>query len=248
MVRWKYIALQLAQTYSALPLGGRYTPEHLARSWASIFDEPVGNYYDPKMMSGGLAVMYNFFMTIANREDLSDSEKVGYILHLLKIITSGFNTEKVDKILKDGGYVEKVTYDYSDKELAQILNFHPEIINHCSSLFKRGHYSNAVNEACKAYNQAVKNMSGCEKDGRPLMLWVFSEKGNLRVNSYTTTTEKDEQDGIMFLSAGLMAGFRNPTSHETAKEWNISKEKCIEILALASLLFKVLDDTSVIKI
>lgn len=60
MIRWKYIAIQLAQTYSQLPLEGRYTDEHLARSWTSLFDIPVGKYYDERMMTGNLAVMYNF--------------------------------------------------------------------------------------------------------------------------------------------------------------------------------------------
>ncbi|HVU97321.1 MAG TPA: TIGR02391 family protein [Puia sp.] len=243
MVKWKYVATQLAE-YSRVPLGGHYTDEFLARTWVSLFDYPSGTYHDPNLMRGDLAILYDFFMTIAQRQGLTDSEKVKRILQLLKSINGNYSSEAIQEILGEAGYKEKITHGISRGELGHIMNFHPAILDHCASLFKRGEYSICINEACKAYNQAVKKMSSSEKDGRQLMLWAFSDKGNLRINPYKSTSEKDKQDGIMFLSAGLMAGFRNPTAHETAKDWKITKEECIEVLALASLLFKVLDGTT----
>ena len=248
MIRWKYIATQLAQKFSQLPFGGRYTDEHLARSWASLFDIPVGMYYDERMMSGNLAVMYNFFMTIAELQGIADGEKVKKILHLLRLITGGYDATYVDRTLKDAGFIEKVEFEDEGKELGHILKFHPEILKHCADLYKRGHYLNCVHEVCKAYNKAVQAKSKSDRDGKALMLWALGEKGNIRINSYKTQSERDEQDGIMFLSAGLMAGFRNPTSHETANTWDIPKERCLEILALVSLLFRVLEESTVVPL
>lgn len=189
--------------------------------------------------------MYDFFMTIANLEGVADGEKVKKIIHLLRIITGGYKAEYVERVLKDGGYIENVEFDDEGKDLGHILKFHPEILKHCADLFKRGHYVNCVHEACKAYNKAVQTKSKSDKDGKTLMLGAFGEKGNIKINSCETQSESDEQDGVMFLSAGLMAGFRNPTSHETAKTLDIPKARCLEVLALASMLFSFLDRATV---
>ena len=246
MVNWKYISIQLAQHYSKITLGGRYTDSFLARSWASLFDFPVGNYNDSRMMSGNIAVMYNFFMTIANLPDMSDAEKVEKILHLIRLIAGGHDVEETNRILRDGGYKEKIDFEDDGKKLGQLWKFHPEILKHCADEFDRGNSSNCVNEACKAYNRAVQRKSGSHKDGSALMNGVFGENGNLRVNPYTTESEINEQKGIMFVSSGLITGFRNPTAHEPAKTWEISKEKCFEILCMVSLLFRYLDDSTVV--
>jgi uncharacterized protein (TIGR02391 family) len=94
--------------------------------------------------------------------------------------------------LKDGGYTEKVEYDDSGKKLSALWRFHPEILKHCGNQFDRGNYSTCVNEPCKAYNWAVKRKSGNDKDGSALMMAVFGEKGNLRVNPYATESEKND--------------------------------------------------------
>jgi len=246
MVNWKYISIQLAQHYSKLPFGGHYNDSFLARSWASLFDFPAGAYYDDRMMSGNIAVMYNFFMTIAHMPDMSDAEKVEKILHLIRLIADGHDIKETNQILKDGGYKEKAEYEDDGKKLSQLWKFHPEILRHCADKFDHGNYLSCVNEACKAYIKAVQRKSGSDKDGSALMTGVFGERGNLRVNPCITESEKDEQNGIMFLSSGLIAGFRNPTSHEPAKTWEISKEKCFEVLCLVSLLFRYLDDSTVV--
>lgn len=104
-------------------------------------------------------------MTVTNLPDIADPEKVKKILHLLKLITDGYDSSFVDQILKDGGFTEKIEFVDEGNALVQILNFHPEVLLHCSGLFNRGHYLNSVHEACKAYNKAVQAKSKSDRDG-----------------------------------------------------------------------------------
>lgn len=80
-----------------------------------------------------------------------------------------------------------------------------------------------------------------DKDGESLMMDVFSIKGVLKLNSGQTETELNVQDGIKFLSSGLMRAVRNPTAHEPALDWPINKQDCLDLLSMTSFLFRQLD-------
>lgn len=67
------------------------------------------------------------------------------------------------------------------------------------------------------------------------------EKGPLKITRCQTPTDRDVQDGIKFLSAGLMQAIRNPTAHEPANHWPIDEKHCLNILSLISFLFRKLD-------
>jgi len=120
-------------------------------------------------------------------------------------------------------------------------NYHPEIIKHSQKLFLQQNYFHSVFEAAKAYNNSVKLKSKSEKDGQDLMMTAFSLTGVLKLNRGITETEKNVQDGIKFLSTGLMRAVRNPTSHEPALDWPINKQECLDFLSMISLLFHQLD-------
>ncbi len=246
MINWKYICTKLSEyTNSGL---GHFHVEYLIRTWKSIYNTPVELYHDPHTMDGNLALIYNFFMTIVNQTDLNDVERVNQVLFLLENILNGYyKKDKVYKILSDGRFdISNLTLGEDDNVLFSSAKYHSTIILHCKDFFLQKHYSTCVNEACKAYNKAVQDKSGSNKDGQALMLSAFSSGGNLRANEYVTESQVNEQEGIMFLSAGLMRGFRNPTAHEPAYSWKTPKEDCIEILGLVSYLFKKLDNTTTI--
>lgn len=100
--------------------------------------------------------------------------------------------------------------------------FHSEVIKHCQVLFLQGNYFHAVFEACKVYNKLVGEKALSSKDGEPLMMEVWGwQNGVLKVTACQTETDKNVQDGIKFLSAGLMRAMRNPTAHEPAMHWQI---------------------------
>ena len=119
-------------------------------------------------------------------------------------------------------------------------------IDDCSrALFEGGHYAPAILEAFKRVNIEVKKASGLEgKDGKDLMSQAFRrEKEELpviRLNQLKSVSEKDEQDGFMFIYMGSMLGIRNPKAHDIVKLDD--PVKALEYLALASLLMRRLDE------
>jgi len=130
------------------------------------------------------------------------------------------------------------------KDKSEFLHrgFHSEIIKHCQVLFLQGNYFHAVFEACKVYNKLVGEKALSSKDGESLMMDVWSwQNGVLKVTACQTETDKNVQDGIKFLSAGLMRAMRNPTAHEPALHWPITKEDCLDILNFVSFLLRQLD-------
>jgi uncharacterized protein (TIGR02391 family) len=120
--------------------------------------------------------------------------------------------------------------------------FHSEVIKHCQVLFVQGSYFHAVFEACKVYNKLVSEKAHSSKDGEPLMMEVWGwQNGVLKVTDCKTETDKNVQDGIKFLSAGLRRAMRNPTAHEPALHWPITKEDCLDMLNFVSFLLRQLD-------
>ena len=123
-------------------------------------------------------------------------------------------------------------------------HFHSLLVANSRKLFIQTNYFHAVFEAAKLYNKEVQRRSSSIKDGYQLMMDVFGENGCLKHNKGKTTTERDELNGIKFLSAGLMQALRNPTAHELALEWEITKMDCLDILSFISFLLRKLDDCS----
>ena len=67
------------------------------------------------------------------------------------------------------------------------------------------------------------------------------QNGVLKVNACTSETDRNVQDGIKFLSVGLMSLIRNPTAHEPALQWPIDEQDAIDILSLVSFLLRQYD-------
>ena len=114
----------------------------------------------------------------------------------------------------------------------------------CRSLFASAHYSLAVQKACTYMHNTVREKSGrFDKDGADLMMAVFSpNKPLLRLNDLETISDKNEQQGYMFLLAGAMTGIRNPRSHEHDHE--DSPEEALEMIVLVNHLMRMLDKSS----
>jgi len=115
---------------------------------------------------------------------------------------------------------------------------HPKIIQVSGKLFADGHYSQAIFEGFKAVNNMVKEKSGLTgHDGKDLMAQAFKPASPiLRWSKLTTESEKNEQEGFMFLFMGAIVGVRNPKAHDEIIQRD--KIKTLEYLSLASLLAK----------
>jgi uncharacterized protein (TIGR02391 family) len=105
------------------------------------------------------------------------------------------------------------------------------------SLFEGGHYSQAVFEAFKLVNNLVKKRSKVSEDGASLMFKVFPVKNPvLRLNTLSSTSDKDEQAGYQQILAGTMTGVRNPRGHEHG---NLdTRQTATELLSLANHLLR----------
>jgi uncharacterized protein (TIGR02391 family) len=121
------------------------------------------------------------------------------------------------------------------------LSIHPEVARHAQSLLAPGNYFHAVFEAAKAYDKAVRELAKSTKNGAALMHEALGLKGPVQLTSSKTETDNNIQEGTMFLSVGLMRVVRNPTAHEPAVDWPMSKLDALDLLALISFLFRQLD-------
>jgi uncharacterized protein (TIGR02391 family) len=122
------------------------------------------------------------------------------------------------------------------------LDLHSDIAARCSKLFEDGHYSQAVETACKVLDMMVQYRSMRDDlNGTALMRTVFSPKAPiLKYNDQQNETEKSEQEGMMHLFEGAMLALRNPRAHGMI---NDHPERAIEYLSFLSMLAKSLDRT-----
>jgi len=119
-------------------------------------------------------------------------------------------------------------------------------------------YYTAFLEAMKKYIWAVRDKSESEiESDYSMMGHVFSaDKKVLSVigdykkqdgTSFSSDTIKNIQNGQQHLSQGVVAGGRNPLSHDEIEELNksdlFSEDDCLDFLSLLSHLFKRLDNS-----
>ncbi|MFN4196460.1 MAG: TIGR02391 family protein, partial [Caldimicrobium sp.] len=207
------------------------------RAADSVFDFEVESFPNENITSARAQTIYDWILTLA-KQPINDDKKIDSLKKFLKLITPEDKLGKVEEILKEAGLnlsiEDEISEFYSRK-------FHPLIYQHCLNLYKQKNYFHAVFEAVKIYNKHVKEKSQSQKDGSQLMMEVWGPEGVLKVTKCETQTERDFQNGIKFLSAGLMQAIRNPTAHEPAFNWPLSKEDCLDLLHLVSYLLRQLD-------
>lgn len=138
---------------------------------------------------------------------------------------------------------QDIPSDKVEIDLFKNLCLHPKIREVSEKLFIDGHYAQAIFEAFKTVNNAVKEKSGLrDRDGKSLMASAFS--GNpppLALNSLQTQSEKDEQEGFKLLFMGAMAGIRNPRAHDHVRQTD--SYRTLHYLAFASLLMARIDES-----
>jgi uncharacterized protein (TIGR02391 family) len=135
-------------------------------------------------------------------------------------------------------------------------HLHNEIRNASKRDYERADYYRAFQEAVKRYITMVRNKSGSENSSDASMMGEVFGKGNTLtvIEPYTKPDGSDFQDstkdnienGQKFLSMGIVAGCRNPVSHEEIYdllESNLFTEKdCLDALSILSHIFRLLDD------
>ncbi len=216
------------------------TVNEIRRAAAALFRFRVEVFPNDNITSARAQEVYNAILSLAKQE-MNNDERNELLKKFCRQITPDGHWDKVQLIIEDGlgitSSAEKLTHG---EFIAR--GFHPEIMDHCRKLFSQGNYFHAVFEACKVYNKQVQQKAQSSADGANLMLEVWGcEKGTLKITPCQSETDRNVQDGVKFLSAGLMRAMRNPTAHEPALHWPIGKQDCLDMLSFISFLFRQLD-------
>jgi uncharacterized protein (TIGR02391 family) len=124
---------------------------------------------------------------------------------------------------------------------------HADVLGFCRAELLDGNYFHAVLEASKSVADKLRSRVGVTGDGAALIDATCSIASGPRVqfNSLTTDWERDEQTGIATLMKGLFSTFRNPTAHAPKVRWAVHREDALDMLTLASMLHRRLDDATV---
>lgn len=220
------------------------TINEISRAAKSVFNFQQESFPNEAITSSRAMEFHNWVMTLA-KQSMNNDERNNLLVQFVAIITPERHEQAVDKILKAAQIDVVVGSAISEDFLSR--NFHEAIHKHCRKLFIQENYFHAVFEAAKVYNRLVQQKAQSDKDGSPLMLEVWSLNGVLKLNKGQSQTEKDIQDGVKFLSAGLMQALRNPTAHEPALDWPITKQDCLDMLSFISYLLRQLDNATYYK-
>ena len=123
-------------------------------------------------------------------------------------------------------------------------NVHPDVLAFCRVELLQQNYFHAVLEASKSVADKLRRRASLTGDGSPLVDAACSLSSGpvIRFNSLSTEWERSEQTGIATLMKGLFSTFRNPAAHAPKVAWATSRSDALDMLTLASMLHRRLDD------
>lgn len=210
--------------------------------------------------------LYNAFVNSQNRHQDSNNiltflqTAMQPVRYLSNKETHETRRSKLNKVLSfiglelsEAGKYRKIktvqTIDEAEKrakKLRQKLeerNVHEDILKFCRAELLVDNYFHAVFEATKSVADKIRNKTGVTYDGYHLIDSAFSLKNPLlKINPLISETDKSEHTGFSNLLKGFFGMFRNTTAHEPKIEWEINEQDALDIMSLASLLHRKLDN------
>lgn len=177
----------------------------------------------------------------------------------------------VDEIVEDPGAHEN-TANNTVRKIKDIIpeypffhwrHLHNTVQEASKECYKKNDFYDSIQEALKRYISHVRKKSADQKteSDRNLMMANFGIKDNVVKNlsvmskykkpdgsSFSSTTIENIEDSQAHLSAGIVAGFRNPIAHEEKvylrDSGALTEKDCLDALSLLSYLFRRLDDSN----
>lgn len=123
---------------------------------------------------------------------------------------------------------------------------HPDVLTFCRAELVEGNYFHAVLEAAKSVAQKVRDKTGLTSDGSDIVDDAFGigkkQYPVLAFNALATDSEQSEHKGLMNLMKGFFGTFRNPTAHAPRIAWKITEQDALDMMTVASLLHRRLDE------
>lgn len=139
----------------------------------------------------------------------------------------------------------QVAADHLRKKLID-RGVHAEVLKFCRAELVQANYFHAVLEAAKSVAQKIRDKSGLPSDAGELVDEAFGIGRKsypiLAFNSLSTDSERSEHTGLMNLMKGFFGTFRNTTAHAPKITWKITDQDALDMMTLASLLHRRLDD------
>jgi len=124
---------------------------------------------------------------------------------------------------------------------------HLDVLRFCRAELLQQNYFHAVLEASKSVADKLRGLARTTGDGSPLVDATCSLASGPRIafNSLATEWERSEQTGVATLMKGLFSTFRNPAAHAPRVLWATSSQDALDMLTLASMLHRRLDEATV---
>ena len=140
-----------------------------------------------------------------------------------------------------------VAADHLRRKLVE-RGVHADVLKFCRAELVQGNYFHAVLEAAKSVAQKIRDKTGFAGDGGELVDEAFGlgKKGYpvLAFNALATESERSEHKGLMNLMKGFFGTFRNPTAHAPRIAWKITEQDALDMMTVASLLHRRLDEAA----
>ena len=167
-----------------------------------------------------------------------------------KLLFSGLKVREDGKVVREARAATTVAEaQQRAHELRAELtrrDVHPDVLRFCRAELLQYNYFHAVLEASKSVADKLRTKTGEDGDGSPLVDATCSLKSGPRIafNDLATEWERSEQTGIAMLLKGMFSTFRNPTAHAPKVLWATSRSEALDMLTLASMLHRRLDDAT----
>lgn len=175
------------------------------------------------------------------RMDIELRESNRWTRHREAAIRTNAELERQEEIRKNLG---------DDTPELSAVNLHPWVWGGASSLWRSGHFREAVEGAIRKLNAETQNKLGRrDVSETDLFNQAFSEQPTPAKNSRLhrmsddgSRTFKSVQRGARTFAEGVFSGIRNPLSHEADQE--MPEQQALEYLAALSVLARCVDESS----
>jgi uncharacterized protein (TIGR02391 family) len=164
-----------------------------------------------------------------------------------KLLLAGFSVREDGKVVRAKAASTVAEAQARADDLRAELTrrqVHPDVLAFCRAELLQQNYFHAVLEACKSVADKVRTLTGQQGDGSPLVdaTCTLSSGPRIVFNSLATDWERSKHTGLATLMKGMFSTFRNPTAHAARVVWATSRADALDMLTLASMLHRRLDD------
>lgn len=124
---------------------------------------------------------------------------------------------------------------------------HATVMEYCSEELINESLFHAMTEASKSIPERLRRHTGSTLDGEDLFGEVLGERSGpaVKINAFTTKSERSEHTGFKSLLSGIHGHFRNPRAHATRLGSEESNADLYDAFALFSYVHRRLDEAGV---